>query len=423
MSFKSVFKKTSDGIVFFFRELIDYIRLLIKKFTLDFGFQRASSLAYSSFLSLVPIVLLAFAILQGLQIGVVSDLEGQLERLLTDYVLPAQMENLMGYIESFREGLAGASWSSGLSFLFLGIFLMISLENHLNAIWKVERTRKITHAIVSYWAVLTIGPILIAASIILSQQLKAFSIASPANLGWLSHLTSFIFIGMTITLINKLLPNLKVKMKAALIGGFFSALFFELFRSLFNNFSSLLPHNAVYGPIAIIFLFLIYIFITWIIILLGTEVAYFVHFPPVQKKVRPSRKNIFTRELSILFLIVKEYSESGKLIDENLIQRNFPKFQYEEIDHALDSLLEHRLITFSDDRGYIPFSEPASYSLGEIISKLLGFEDDRQNEVVQKLKEQHPEIYKTFTNLQQDLKKSFPESLLESTKKKKKKSK
>jgi len=262
----------------FLRRLIGTARLLMdlwRQLVIDQSLTTAGALAFTTLLSLVPVLAVSFALLRAFtpsdelaqQVG-----QWLLGTLLADSVLEVT-KTLQEILERVRGGAIGT-----LSFLFLlvtAVSLFLSVEKSFNRIWRVGASRPLYARLTSFYAVITLSPALVAVGFFVNNYLAsrlafgaaALSLVAP----WLLQVGA-------LTLTYKLLPHAAVRWRAALFGGISAALGFAVVQWGFNLYVQKVFSGsaaaALYGSLALIPIFLLWIYLVWVIILGGAEVAY-----------------------------------------------------------------------------------------------------------------------------------------------------
>jgi membrane protein len=255
----------------------DFFALLASSFRNDGCKEAAAALTYTTLFAIVPIMTVAFAILSA--IPALQEKSGEIQEWAFSNFAPGAGEQVLGYINEFSRQ-AGNLTAIGALFLFVTSILMLrTIENSLNRIWRVSAPRSGPASLVMYWAVLTLGPLLLGAGLGISSYLTSMSLVSDAveMLGgmrlWLS-LLPLLFTTLMLTLLYVVVPNCYVPVRQGLIGGFIAAVFFELAKSGFALFIKLSPsYQVVYGAFAAVPLFLLWLFISWNIVLGGAELV------------------------------------------------------------------------------------------------------------------------------------------------------
>jgi membrane protein len=248
-------------------------RTAAKKFSADNDSLRAAALTYYTLFAVVPILATAFGVAKGF--GLESFLNEQLEK-----AFPGQ-ETMVVYLSQYAHNLLNKSSGGiivgvGLLVLFYSVYSMLShIEHAFNNIWKVSERRPINQRISSYLSLILIGPVLLVAAgslkLFIAKQLATFNIV----LAWSSKLISLGLIILFFTWLYQFVPNARVRTKAALFGGLHTGIAYTLIQSLLIE-SQMLMNNygAIYGSLAALPMFLLWVQITWNVVLYGAQLCY-----------------------------------------------------------------------------------------------------------------------------------------------------
>ncbi|MEJ2322583.1 MAG: YihY family inner membrane protein [Gammaproteobacteria bacterium] len=259
------------------REIFHFLKLLVSRFIEHRGVVNAASLTYTTLLSLVPLLTVVFVVLAAFP---VADRMGDMVR---DFVfqnfVPESGRAVQAYLEQF---IAKASELSGASFLFLfvlALMMMRNIDGALNAIWETHRTRGSVQKFLVYWALITLGPLLLAISLAATSYLVSLPFIMEAqeslHLGkGLLLFAPVIASMMAFSLMYLIIPNHAVPVRYAFAGGLVAAVLFDLANRAFGFYvTSFTSYQAIYGALAVIPFFLVWIFLSWVIFLLGAEFA------------------------------------------------------------------------------------------------------------------------------------------------------
>lgn len=250
---------------------------VLKRFEHDRCFRVASALAFTTLLALVPLVTVIFSMLS--LFPVFEQWSGELEAFLFKNFVPTAGEAVRSYVLEFSNQ-AGRLTAVGLIFLLLSTLLLLAtIEDAFNDIWRVKRGRMLFQRLLVYWAVVTLGPLLTAVSLSMSSALLSMTIFSDQSLiagltqTLLKYLPLLFELGAYI-LFYKAIPNTEVKFWHALTGGIVATILFELaklgFAYYILNFKS---YQLIYGALATIPIFFIWVYLSWVVMLIGAVVA------------------------------------------------------------------------------------------------------------------------------------------------------
>jgi len=254
-----------------------FVRQVLRHFGEDRYSRAAAALSFASILSLVPLTVVALGVLSVFP--VFQSWMGAIQDFIYGNFVPASGEAVQEYLDQFTH-VAGRLTAFGLLFLAVTATLMMAtIEQAFNDIWRVRERRKLLHRFLTYWAILTLGPFLIGASLSLTSQL--FSLPLFGGQGMLYGTRGVILQGLPIVfevlaflMLYTLVPNAPVKWRHALVGSVCAAVLFELAKHGFAYYVAHVPtYQTIYGAVAALPIFLIWIYFSWLVILLGAVVT------------------------------------------------------------------------------------------------------------------------------------------------------
>ena len=253
-----------------------YLRYLLERFKEDRIIVYSGYLSFVSLLSIVPLLAVIFSVFS--LFPVFQDWRGEVESFVFKNFVPTLGEAIQEYLVRFVEN-ATKMTSLGLVVLFLVALLLISSIDHtLNHIWRVRKNRRKLVSFSIYWVVLTLGPVLIGTSLLTTSYLLSLTgfeentllAVRKLFLAFLPYLASF----SSFLLIYLLVPHTRVHFWSALSGAMIASILFELSKSAFALYFTHFPvYKEIYGALAIIPLLFVWVFISWVVILVGAQVA------------------------------------------------------------------------------------------------------------------------------------------------------
>lgn len=259
------------------QDLIQFARYVIAKFKQDKCTQMAASLTFDTLLSLVPLITIALTLFSAFP--VFADFSEQIKHFLLANMLPETGGKMISrYVEQFAESATKLT-AFGLVFLAVtAMLMMITIDNAFNTIWRVTKPRPLMKRVLVYWAVITLAPLLIGASLSLTSWLVGLSIGYAKNTPVFGVLTlkvvPVILTTLAFSLLFRVVPNRYVPLRHALIGGVVAAVAFESMNRGFGFFIAHFPtYKLVYGAFASIPIFLLWIYLSWWTILLGALIT------------------------------------------------------------------------------------------------------------------------------------------------------
>ncbi|MDQ4426776.1 YihY family inner membrane protein, partial [Thalassolituus sp.] len=238
--------------------------------------KEAAALTYTTLFALVPVITVSYSILSA--IPTLQEWGQDANQQLLSYVLPQGSEVITDYLRQFSEQARQLTWI-GIAALFVTcIFLLQTIEGQFNRIWNVESSRSKIQTFFRYWAVLSLGPLLFGAGVATSSVLASMPLweSSPGGpLTILARLIPWILTIAAVTVVYLMVPNCKVPVPHALIAAVIVASAFELGKFLFSGALGLFPsYKLIYGAFAAVPLFLLWIYVSWMLLLLGAELSY-----------------------------------------------------------------------------------------------------------------------------------------------------
>jgi membrane protein len=242
--------------------------------------QVAGSLTFTTVLSLVPLATVAFALFTAFPIF--GSFQSSLQDFLATHLMPSQINSqIFKYLNQFASKAKGLT-TLGMIVLFVtSVMTMMTVESAFNVIWRVRKSRPLAQRVLVYWAIITLGPILFGVSLSVSSYLFAESLAfagshnlMPPIVQWALASAALPFTVLAFTILYVFLPNCRVEWRDAAIGGVIAAVAFELAKRGFGIYVRSIPtYTAVYGAFAALPVFLLWVYLCWMITLIGAMVA------------------------------------------------------------------------------------------------------------------------------------------------------
>lgn len=254
-----------------------FSRFLWQRFMDDKCFETAGALSYTTLVSLVPLTVAVLAVIS--MFPVFAGLRGSLLDYVFQNFVPAAGQEVQDKLNAFATNASKLTGISILVMLFSAISMMVSIEDRLNRIWRVHRPRGWGPRLLLYWAALTLGPILVVGGIAVGSYVIAMPMLQDATaqiglgrqlLKGLPFAVTFVTLGLLYTVV----PNRRVSKRDAAIGALLGAVLFEIARwgfALFVHHAQ--TYDQIYGALAALPILLLWIYLSWIIVILGASVA------------------------------------------------------------------------------------------------------------------------------------------------------
>ncbi len=252
--------------------LMYFLKLIVARFKQERCLDMASSLTFTTLLSLVPLVTITIILFSAFP--QFSDFSGHAKSIILENMLPETGGKIISrYMEQFANNAARMT-AVGIAFLAVTAMMLIySIDSAFNKIWRVTRQRTVIQRVLVYWAVLTLAPILMGGSLSMTSWLIGMSAGnfnlSSVVLGMLK-LVPIILATLAFAFLFRVVPNRFVPMRHAFIGGAVSALAFEAMSSGFALYITHFPtYKLVYGAFASFPIFLLWVYLSWLTVLMG----------------------------------------------------------------------------------------------------------------------------------------------------------
>ncbi len=334
---------------------------LLKTYYADQCLKSAAALSYTTLLSLVPLMAVVFSVFAAFP--VFETIAGEVQSFVFKNFVPASGEVVQQHIEQFTSKATSLT-AIGISFLIVSALLMMNtIEEAINNIWHIKKSRKALPKFMVYWAVLTLGPLLIGASLVVSSYLISLPLISEVAIvsglkTTLLSLLPFFATTLACTLLYSVVPNTRVPLYAAFAGAAVAAMLFELAKKGFAYYVTAFPtYEIVYGALAAIPVFLVWIYISWLVILLGAEISYCLTHKESQQSLAANIKLLHDfRTIGFIW----QAQRQGSMFDPDSERGRKATLKPEELDSALQRLEEHGLAHQSADNSTWALSKDMS---------------------------------------------------------------
>ncbi|HSV46312.1 MAG TPA: YihY family inner membrane protein [Ramlibacter sp.] len=237
----------------------------------------ASSLTFTTTIALVPFFTVALAVFTAFPMF--GKLQSALQGWLVQSLIPDTIaRQVLGYLTQFA-GKASRLGAFGLAALFVtALALVLTIDRTLNGIWRVKRQRSLAQRVLVYWAFMTLGPLLLGASLSISSYVISASrglvAAVPGALGVILDVVEFALLAAGLAGLYRFVPNTPVRWAHAWSGALFAAVGIEVAKKLLAVYIGTVPtYSAVYGAFATVPILLVWIYMAWVIVLLGAVIA------------------------------------------------------------------------------------------------------------------------------------------------------
>jgi membrane protein len=355
--------------------------MVVRDFVQNLVKLQAMALAFETLLSLAPLLAVVFSLLKAF--GVHNRMEPALAEALAPLGEKGQeiTDHLIGFVDKMS---ASALGSVGLITLFITVLsLMSTIEVSFNHIWRVKSPRRLARRFSDYLSAIVVGPVLVFAAVTITATLQnnaiVHALASLQAFGavilFLLRLIPYITLWGAFTFVYIFIPNTRVRLSSALVGGLVAALLWQTVGWGFAVFvTSSTRYYVIYSSFAILLLFLLWLHVGWMIVLLGAQVAYahqHIHF--YQREHDILAQSTSGREklaLQLLVLIGRNFYQGLDPI--NVLElSNRMRLPAGVIKELLQMLTQTRvLISLADEESFVLGRDPQSISIKEILDSV-----------------------------------------------------
>ncbi|MFL9878041.1 YihY family inner membrane protein [Herbaspirillum rhizosphaerae] len=254
-------------------QLRDLFRFAVKRLSDDRLPQVAGSLTFTTILSLVPLLTIALAIFTAFPLF--STFRSALEAYFVQNLMPKGVANtILGYLNQFSSKSARLSAVGGVALILTSVLTMATIDRVFNQIWRVKKSRPLLQRILVYWAIITLGPLLIGVSISVTSYLYSATNGVVTSVPFIGAsfytLISILLTTSAFTLLYIAVPNQWVDWRDAVWGGLLAGVAVEIAKRLFASYVMKFPtYTMVYGAVAALPIFLLWIYMLWMITLVG----------------------------------------------------------------------------------------------------------------------------------------------------------
>lgn len=343
---------------------------------------RAMSLVYTTLLSIVPLLAVSFSVLKGF--GYHERLESWLFGFMLEPLGPSGAhvaETVSGFVDNIKVGMLG---SLGFALLIYTVVALVQkIEAAFNFVWQIDRLRPVSQRFSNYLSVITIGPVLVFTAVGITATMMNTGVAqwlvSVEPFGTLmlfaSGVLPYVLICLAFTFIYILIPNTRVHFRAALVGGLIAGVLWKVTGWGFATFiASSAKYAAIYSSFAILILLLIWLYLSWLILLVGSQIAYFVQNPKFMTlhRVHFVLSNRLREQLALQIMYLVGYNhlhdQPAWTLDDLLAYLDLPD---EPVHRILDVLTAAGYLRAGEDddtTSYLPLHDTGSIRLVELLA-------------------------------------------------------
>ncbi|MFU8926259.1 YihY family inner membrane protein [Acinetobacter puyangensis] len=336
------------------QQWVQFIIFIFRRFEADRCRELAGSLTYTTLFAVVPMLTVFLVIISSIK--ALEPARQQLQEWIYNNFLPKTSIAFDQALNSFTANSSNLT-IIGILFLFVTTVMMLSsIEEAFNRIWRVRQSRGGIIGFMRYWTIISLGPIILGTAFVLSSTVTSINLLSNTiggyelDFAFLLRSVSFFLTCLGFSLLYWTIPNRSVPIRSAFIAGIFSGIVFELLKNLFgfimSNFTS---YQLVYGAFAAIPIFLLWIFISWNVILLGVEISYGI--------TAFSSKTTITRHPIVMLLDILELFYKKQKIGESVSDKEaldiLGRSEIGRWPYYIELLEKQKLIAETDKNEYV----------------------------------------------------------------------
>ncbi len=339
---------------------------------------RATSLVYTTLLSMVPFLAVTFSVLKAFGV------HQQIEPILSQAFDPLGEKgveittNIIQFVDNLKVGVLGAVGVAGL--FYTTYSLIEKIEEALNSIWRIEIGRPLARRITDYLSVVLVGPVFVFTAFGLMASSQSHWLVQRAMeiqpFGYLivvlTNLLPFLFMCMLFTFLYKFVPNTPVNISSAFVGGLTSGICWQVAGMGFAAFvASSSRYSAIYSSFAVLILFLIWLYVGWLIVLAGAQVAYYHQHPSAYLlHLRRKHQTPLFREyvtLALLGHITRRFLAGKAPLREEQLAR-VQRVPLTFVDSLISDLMQaNMLVRTENPKGLVLARPPESIAVADVL--------------------------------------------------------
>jgi len=354
---------------------------------------RAMSLVYTTLLSMVPLLAVSISVLKGFGV------HDQLEPTLASILAPLGEQSaeisahIVGFVDNMQIGVLGAL---GLGLLiYTAVSLIQKIEAAFNYTWRLQNSRSLMQRFSDYLSVIMVGPVLLFSAVGITASLSSNQIVELLNtlpymndlLRLMGKLLPFLLVIAAFNFVYMLVPNTRVKLRSAFYGAVIAGVIWQVSGILFTSFvGGSTSYTAIYSGFAILLVFMIWLYLSWVILLIGASISFYHQNPDQLKRERVdfhmSGRLRDQLALQAMVNIARAHDQQSELIPslENLA--SYQQVPVEALKRMLDALQSDGLIQLSAQNPplYLPAVSLQRIKLADILRSARAAEDGGQSD-------------------------------------------
>lgn len=349
------------------RRLHAFGAFLAHRFVEDRCFETASGLAYATVFAMVPFAAAVFGVISTFP--VFEAWSEQLTSFLFSNFVPAAARTVEVWVRESAASASKMTLAGVVGLLVVALLLMKGIEDTFNRIWRVPSGRGPVARFLMYWAALTVGPLLVIVSLALSSYLFSLPVLAEGGGagGTLLRSSPFLLAFLGFTCAYLIVPNRRVRVRDAAAGGLLAAVLFEASKSGLSLYLRQVPtYEQIYGALAVIPIFLLWVYLVWIAVLLGASLAASIsafRYLPSERRLPEGLELFGLLRLLARFAQAQQY---GRALEVDELRRLESSLSDDALMQFLERLTELRVVQRAEAGGWLLVRDLDHLSLGEL---------------------------------------------------------
>jgi membrane protein len=344
----------------------DFARYLVDGFLEDNCRSTAQALTFQTLFAVVPLLTMMYAIINAFK-GF-GDLTEKVEAFVFDNIIPENVSVVQEYLVSFSDQARNLGFVSILFVAFVSFLMLYTVEGTFNSIWRVKEPRRGFQRFLMYWAVLTLAVPFTGLSLAISGYVESLPFISDFTRSTPSlKLVPLLISSVLFTLVYAVIPNCVVPLRHAAIGGFTVAVIGQFKAVIFVSMMSQSDYEAIYGTFAAVPLFLLWIWLSWIIVLIGAELVKSLGV------YRFSGSQNIEAPLSQLIVVLELFytaHQKGEVVTERDIRKYRHRIDLEQWTEIQSRLIGLKLIRAVERGGFVLSRDLSEISVWDLYLQL-----------------------------------------------------
>lgn len=354
-------------------DALRFLRFVALRLRDDRCMEQAASLTFTTLLSLVPLITIMLTVFAAFP--VFADMSSAIKSYVLSNMLPETGGKIISsYVEQFAQS-ASRLTAMGITFLGIAAMMMImTIDNAFHRIYRVSRQRKLVQRVLVYWAVITLAPLLVGASLSMTSWLTGLSVGYTQHLPWggivMLKVFPLILTASAFTMLFNVVPNRYVPIRHALVGGCVAAIAFECMNTGFAYYISHFPtYKLVYGAFASLPIFLLWIYLSWLMLLFGAVITASI---PHWRGEHALTDDPATQLYYALHMLkaMDEGLATGEIQVLHGLSRQL-RIGYEQAESILQKLSDIKIVSKLSGEGWVMVRAPEYVTASDIIHRFL----------------------------------------------------